>query len=117
MKQKRTEMIPDRFKLFGETIEVIYDKELNNQDSCNGVANYRYSTIELQPNTEAIPRTAESIEQSYLHEVTHFILNAIEEKKLRDDEKFIELFSRALHQVLTTSEYDNSISNLIEKGE
>lgn len=45
--KKRTQMIPDRFKLFGETVEVVYDKELNNQDSCNGMANYRYSRKEI----------------------------------------------------------------------
>lgn len=108
-------MIPDRFKLFGETVEVIYKKDLNNEDNCNGLANYRYSRIELQPSTEAIPRSPESIEQSYLHEVTHFILGAIEEHKLRDDERFVELFSKALHQVLTTGEHDNAISNLTGK--
>lgn len=115
--KKRTQMIPDRFKLFGETVEVVYDKELNNQDSSNGMANYRYSRIELQPSTDAIPRTPESMEHSYLHEVTHFILNAIGEEELRDNEKFVELFSRALHQVLTTGEYDNAVSNLVKEKE
>lgn len=106
--EKETETflnVPLRFKLFGETIDVVWDNELNNRDNANGMSNYRYSRIELQPNTKAIFRSKEQVEQSYLHEVVHFILAAIQEEKLRTDEKFVELFSKALHQVLTTSEY------------
>jgi len=106
--EKETETflnVPLRFKLFGETIDVVWDNELSNRDNANGMSNYRYSRIELQPNTKAVFRSKEQVEQSYLHEVVHFILEAIQEEKLRTDEKFVELFSKALHQVLTTSEY------------
>ncbi len=98
--------IPVEFELFGQTVEIIWDKELNNRDNANGLANYRYSRIELQPNTDTIKITDEMIEQTYLHEVTHFILDAIGEDELRSNEKFVDTFSKALHQVLKTSKFD-----------
>lgn len=104
MKKNKLE-IPKEFDLFGETINIEFDRELANRENANGMAHYRYSKIVLQTNEGANPRKHTQIEQSYLHEVVHFILDAMNEEELRTNEKFVNLFASLLHQVLITSKY------------
>ncbi len=102
--------IPDRFKIFGQTITVEWDKQLTNEEDAVGQAVYRRNAIKLQPSTEGKPLSDDQIEQSYLHEVLHFVFNKLNYKigdiKLSGDERLIDLLAHALHQVLTSAEYD-----------
>jgi len=97
--------IPKRFKIFGKTVEVIYDEQLRLKDDASGTASFRRNVVTLQPSSSHWPLAHESIEQTYFHEVTHIILRAICEPDLCDNEKFVDTFASALHQVLTTAEY------------
>lgn len=99
--------IPRSFKIMGHTIVVEYDKLLINKDDSRGVADFRINKIILQPNVEgnALPRTA--IEQTFLHELIHWICYKIGRNDLKDDETFVDSFSGLLHQALITMEYDN----------
>jgi len=85
---------------------VVYEKDLVEDHDALGMARYRTDVIALQPQTEGIQRQGSQIEQTYLHEVVHMILNHLSYSEARDDEMFVDLFSKALYQVLETSEGD-----------
>ena len=97
--------IPKRFKLFGTTISVAFAEQLNMDDSAKGIASFRREKISIQPSSNCWPRSKASIEQTYCHEIVHHILNALSEDELCANEKFVDTFASALHQVLTTAEY------------
>jgi len=94
--------IPKEFKLMGETIKVRFVSDLNYKDDFEGVSKYRDSEILIQESTNTWPRTQEQIEQTFLHELTHYILEKLNERELRDNEKFVNTFAGLLHQALTT---------------
>jgi predicted SprT family Zn-dependent metalloprotease len=98
--------IPKSFNLLGKTITVEDDPRLIFTDGANGMAHYRTSRIRLQPHCHEQPVLAVDREHTFLHELVHHILVSMEQQKLNDDEKFVNLFSGLLHQAITTMEYD-----------
>jgi len=96
--------IPKKFKIVNREIKVEFDKTLLKHEDCMGLAEYRLDRIRIQPSSEANPRTDKQIEETYLHEITHWILHIMDYDDLCGDEEFIKRFSRALHQILITSE-------------
>jgi hypothetical protein len=44
------------------------------------------------------------VEQSFLHELVHWIFHMMSAEKLRDDEVVVDLFTQFLYQALRTSE-------------
>ncbi len=107
--------IPNRFKLFGKTIEVEQTRELSSDRDTVGVCHFKTHRIQLQPNTDGYTIKDDEIALSFLHEVAHFIMYDME-FKLEDgsyahrNEQFCNLLGLCLHQVLTTMEYDDEIS-------
>lgn len=104
--------IPIRFRLFGQTIRVVWDPEMRHSDDHTGQARYRFNEIRIQPSVEGSPRTADSIEHTFFHELMHWVLYyagwAYEAGKrdLHDDERLVDLCAGLLHQALTTMEYE-----------
>jgi len=96
--------IPETFELIGRKISVVFQDDLIMEDDKVGLANYRIDKVVLQPTNAGVKRPIDRIKETYFHEVTHFILEAME-SKLFDDETFVSLFSSLLYQVLKTSEY------------
>jgi len=92
--------IPKELKIIGRTIKVVVDDELTNRNDTYGEAHYRYDKIYLQPRVKGIPRTPQSIQITFLHEIIHFILEGLRESDLRNNEKFVGPFSEVLYQVL-----------------
>lgn len=107
--------IPKRFKLLGQTIEVVENPRLLPDNGFQGAACYRETKIELLPITEATPAHPSSQEQTFCHELMHFLLRAgggpvnchLGGKFLHQNEEFVELMGCLLHQVLTTMEYED----------
>ena len=97
--------IPKKFKLHGHTITVEYSNDMRDEDDAVGKASYRAQKIILQPICVGYNRTRTSIEHTFLHELTHHILNEMAEHDMMNNEKFVDLFSALLHQALTTMEY------------
>jgi len=107
--------IPIEFKIFGTTITVELDNDYCDGEGVFGMARHSIDRITLSDNVienntrTILPPVAKEI--SYLHEVIHVILRhtrlhkELENKKI-DVEKFVDLMSRALHQVFQTSIYD-----------
>jgi len=97
--------IPERFKIAGQTIEVEFDAKHMDRESMLGTAYYRYNKITLVPSIEEKHLDRQRIEEIFWHEAVHFILHQMGEHELKSNEKFVEMFSGFLHQVLTTMEY------------
>lgn len=100
--------IPKRFKLFGQTIEVEMQEYLNDKSDCRGQTKYRENKIYLQMiDGKYYSRPVENLDQTFCHELVHWILYLMHEK-LEEDEKFVEVFSSLLHQALTTAQYEDT---------
>lgn len=97
--------IPSEFKLFGNTIMVIENPELHEVTGAMGQADYLQDLIMLQPNTDSFSASKEQLEETFLHEMIHHILWKIERDDLSDDERFVGLFSKALHQAVNSFLY------------
>ena len=98
--------IPKKFKLAGQTITVELRDDLIQEENMQGEAHYRFNRIRLQKDNKGEKRIIEQIEESFCHELVHWILKVMEEEKLNDDEKFISVFARFLHQALNSFEDD-----------
>lgn len=98
-------IIPEKFKLLGHTIDVVIENDLTNKTDCLGESRYRYNQIALQSiSSKEREHTNTHLEQTFLHEVTHWILHSMHEIDLSNNEKFVQQFGGILHQVLTTME-------------
>jgi len=95
--------IPKSFELLGETIHIIKSQDLLDKTDNVGEADYRHNTITIQVPIGGINRPISYIEATYLHEVIHFILHRMGRDELNEDNSFVELFARLLHQILITS--------------
>lgn len=98
--------IPKRFKLFGQTVEVVFDDNLLDSYDCIGRSSTKFNQIRLQTNIKGINRLQSDIEQVFIHELLHQCLGRMEERELRDNEKFVDILASLIHQALTTAEYE-----------
>lgn len=90
-------VIPRTFNLFGYTFKVKSPWKVDKEDNW-GEASIKNRWVKVKRGLNQEQR-----EITYLHEMTHIILDCLEYNDLSDDEDFVERFSKALHQVLTTS--------------
>lgn len=97
--------IPISFELGGRTITIKYKNNMVDEDDSIGYAKYRKNEIWIQENITGTTRTIDHTIETFLHELIHWILYMISENELRDNEKFVQLFSEYLHQALKTAEY------------
>jgi len=105
--------IPKRFKLFEQTIAVTFDpKNFIEQDGYQGFACYRTNQIQLRESNTTTPRSDDQINQTFYHELMHFILyhagaaNTGKKDYLHQEEGLVDLCGSLLHQALATMEYD-----------
>lgn len=101
-------IIPKQIQLMSQPIAIKYDKTLNRDDGCDGLADFSEYTITLDSHRDASePINKIFMERVYLHELTHWILHMMGEERLCHNEKFVEVFSNLLHQALQYSEPKN----------
>ena len=103
--------IPKRFKLLGQTINVVWDAcHFIERTDAAAFASYRLKEIQMNPNVSY--QTEEAKQQTFLHELVHFILYYSESSYqgktdyMHQDEGFVDLTASLLHQALTTMEYE-----------
>lgn len=96
--EKNGSLIPESFSLAGMEISVHFDDKLHKKGVV-GMADYRSQEIRMD-NSIASHRF---LEQTFLHELVHWIFFVMGEQKLQAKEKFIDLFAYFLHQALLTS--------------
>lgn len=97
-------MIPKFFYIFGEKIKISIIKQIK-RGTAYGVWFESENKIQLAKTVFQKSLNEEQIEQTYFHEVTHVILDSIGEPTLSENEVFVDKFSKALYQVLKTSNY------------
>lgn len=104
--------IPKSFKLLGQTVRVTW----NNQpfiEKDGYVAFACYRTNEIQMNPDMPYRNDEQRQQSFMHELIHFIIYYSQTTRdktsefMHEDEPFIDMTAHLLHQALTTMEYQD----------
>jgi len=105
--------IPVRFKLMGQTISVIYNPKLIQENDWTGLASYRRNAIEIMPPSEANVKNSDQLEHTFIHELIHHILyyagaslHETDPSKMHADEGFVDTFAGLLHQALVTAEYE-----------
>lgn len=103
--------IPKRFRLFGQIITVSWDTcYFAEKTDCAAFACYRLNEIQMNPNMPY--KTNEQREQTFLHELVHFIVYFSQGARTKDceymheDEPFIDTMANLLHQALTTMKYE-----------
>ncbi len=97
--------LPKRFKLFSTTIDVSFDNKLLNEKHMYGFCDYGSCKIVLSDVEGETPLTNDRILDTFYHERTYAILDAMNETKLSNNEKFVDVFSKLLRQAIETSEY------------
>lgn len=100
-------LIPKSFQLGGMTIDVQFQEKLAEQVGMIGIADYLSQQIRIDPTMAVKPM----IEQTYLHELTHWILFTMNEPELCQNEKFVDIFAQFLYQALKTAVPHSSPSN------
>ena len=98
-------VIPKRFKLFGTTINVVFDNKRMNDMNCYGYWEYRSSQITLSTTDGVHELSTDRITDCFYHEKTHAILETMGEFELSKNEKFVDTFAKLLRQSDMTSEY------------
>jgi predicted SprT family Zn-dependent metalloprotease len=93
--------IPKKFKLLGHEITVVFDNNYHNKEDYIGHAKYRGNKIIIDNNNT---RTAPQIQQTFYHELIHWVLYFMKSKK-NEDEDFVDMFAEFLNQAFSTMEY------------
>jgi predicted SprT family Zn-dependent metalloprotease len=97
--------IPKSFQLHGQTIEVAYVDHIGSESGTLGEAHIAKNRIVLQNNASGFARSDSQIEQTFLHELVHFILIHLGQNELCDQEPFVDGFAHLLHQALSSMTY------------
>lgn len=90
--------IPEIIELMGMTIQTEYSDNLVAGSSNLGEAQYCLNKIILASANNGIPRSI--IEQTYIHELLHFILYYLAEDDLNRNEALVSRLSNMLYQVV-----------------
>lgn len=88
--------VPKEFQLLGRTYKISQPVKVDSEKSL-GECKSDMGIIRVRRNLKK-----ELKEHTFLHEVTHAILDSLGYDKLSNDEKFVDSFSGALYQVLKT---------------
>ena len=94
-------VIPASFKLFNQTVKVIYKRDLIDKKKAFGLWDYNRSTIYLQQSTRKHPITKEQLENTLIHEALHACLNMMGEYNLSNNETFVHTLSSLIQQFIS----------------
>ncbi len=105
MKTAMQELVPTEFKLFGTTINIVFDDKRMNDLKYYGCFDYSNSTITLSYNKGTTPLSIDRIKDTFYHEKVHAILDMMNETELSENEKFVDVFAKLLRQSDETTKY------------
>lgn len=91
-------MIPVKINLAGLSIETVYNDNMIRDHKMIGESIYHLQQIVM----DAGATPDQTTEQSYIHEVVHWILFVMNEYDLRTNEKFVDVFAHLLFQALSS---------------
>lgn len=98
--------IPTQFTIFGRTVNVSFSDRIVQASDALGRAEFANDTITLQPSCAGYERSVAQVEQTFYHEMVHFILHAMNHR-LKDDESFVDTFASVLHQAILSFKFNN----------
>lgn len=90
--------IPKSFKLFGSTIDIVFENRRLNDKNQLGESYYCESKITLADTNGLDKLSDDTIVESFYHEKVHMILDSMGEHDLSGNEKFVDVFSKLLRQ-------------------
>lgn len=88
--------VPKKFDVGGITVDVV-DEVI----ASKVIGEARYAKQQIAINMQAAPE--DTVNQTFVHELTHWILFIMNRKDLCDDEKFVDVFAHLLCQAVKTS--------------
>ena len=88
--------IPRKFTILHRTYKVSRVTKVDDDDSY-GEYDYNTSTIKIKKGL-----SPDDEYQTFLHEITHAILTELSYDSLSQDERFVDVFSKALYQIIKT---------------
>ena len=97
--------IPASFLLHGQKINVILEDHIGAENGTLGEARLATNTIAIQSNANGYTRIQSQLEETYIHELVHFILHHMGQNELNEEETFVDGFAQLLHQAMVTSDY------------
>lgn len=97
--------IPKRFKLFATTINIVSDDKRMNDIDAYGYYEESESKITLCKVDGVNKLSKDRITDTFYHERTHAILQAMNKKDLSADEEFVDVFSKLLRQAVESERY------------
>lgn len=95
--------IPKKFHLYGQAIEVKATHSMAERDRALGMSHLDRNVIRLSTTADGLPIDLRLAEETFLHEMTHMILQKMNHK-LTHDEQFVDHFACLLHQALNSFE-------------
>lgn len=93
-------MIPSSFRILGQQIKVLYKRTLYKTHNAVGLWIPNKNAIHLQQSVKGYEISKDNIEQIFMHELTHLILDKIGRNDLSQDETLVESFGGILHQFI-----------------
>jgi hypothetical protein len=100
--------IPTSFKLFGTTINVVWDNQRCNNEDAYGQFDNTRNEIMLCDKSGIKELSKDKIIDTYYHEKVHAILNSMYEFEISKREQFVEIFSKLLRQSDDTTKYSDN---------
>jgi hypothetical protein len=99
-------MIPKKFKLYGQTINVVIDNDQCRKEEAIGLADDAGNKILLaDSDVRGVRMPADTIEQTFYHEAIHHVFWKAGYKDLAKDEDLINRVSSLIHQMITTFDF------------
>ena len=88
--------VPKKFDVGGITVDVI-DEVI----AAKTIGEARYAKQQIAINMKAAPQ--DTVNQTFIHELTHWILFIMGKNELCNDEQFVDVFAHLLCQAFKTS--------------
>ena len=101
----KTMKIPKTFKLFGTTVNVVWDNGRMNDKNIYGLCDSGKNEIVLSTVDGVVELSNDTMLDTFYHEKIHCILDAMNEGELSGNEKFVEIFSKLLRQADESAKY------------
>lgn len=92
--------IPKTIQLLGVDVKVIIDNDFCDKHQVLGHANYDFLEIKLSDHYHDKKLPQDKIDENFIHELLHLILEKLGYEELRKDERFINGLSSTILQVI-----------------
>jgi len=97
--------IPNSFKLFATTINVVVDEKRMEDIKAYGYCEYSYSRITLSKKDGLEDLSDGRMMDCFYHEKVHMILSSMKRDELNKDEEFVDIFAKLLRQSDETAKF------------